>query len=110
MVRLLCWRPTLFLRHLLLYAPRLSNPLLVQGFQECFSRDGLRAPDHVTAPLLRQLLSWLVCHSVGRAGPRTADVPSLELVLDFVTVLVDTKLPVSLRVLALGEPPLGSRA
>ncbi|PHJ22319.1 hypothetical protein CSUI_003838 [Cystoisospora suis] len=92
-VRLLCWRPALLLRYILLYAPRMSKSLLVQGLQGCFSRAEFPSQKDTMISMLQQLLDWLVRHTSCRAPAPNAEVPPLELILDFVAVLVDAKLP-----------------
>ncbi|PFH34908.1 hypothetical protein BESB_069410 [Besnoitia besnoiti] len=94
-VRLIHWRPKAFLPVVLHRAPHLSKPLLVQAFQELFSRERGQRSD-TALQTLQQVLSWLEQYLNAPPRQQTQQecekAPPLELLLDFVTVLVDAEL------------------
>lgn len=105
-VRLLRWRPEVFLPVVLHRTPHLSKPLLVQAFQELLAKE----QGQHSGPLLqmlKQLLSWLELYihaSSSKEDRQKAETaPSLELLLDFVAVLADAELPTCFSDRANGE-------
>ncbi|KFG31732.1 hypothetical protein TGP89_216120 [Toxoplasma gondii p89] len=96
-VRLLRWRPEVFLPVVLHRTPHLSKPILIQAFQELLVQE---RGQHLVSVLqmLQQLLSWLELYSNAASQQdeqKTEKAPSLDLLLDFVTVLADAELPKS---------------
>ncbi|KEP62966.1 UNVERIFIED_CONTAM: hypothetical protein HHA_216120 [Hammondia hammondi] len=98
-VRLLRWRPEVFLPVVLRRTPHLSKPLLIQAFQELLVHE---RGQHLVSVLqmLQRLLSWLELYSNAASqedGQKTEKAPSLDLLLDFVAVLADAELPKSFK-------------